>query len=203
MPENKITFYFQDILSCIIILSLFFLLNADIYPPLNFEQIGKGIRINSSIESALMTICILPFIMALTPRSNFYPKDISTAKEIFGYPIILLPDTRIEFFLFNIKVITGVVFEEFYCRQFMFYSFNQTLKLQGDAILVISSLLFSMGHIYQGWKGVLGSFIAGLVLGKIFMMKEDISYPIILHLISSLTISVLAYRRIKAMKTNV
>lgn len=196
-PKDRVFYYWKDVITCIIFLLLFFILNPGIYKSLNFEKIGKGINISRDTLAAIMSVFLVPFILAFTPWNNFYPKDILSAKDIYGYPISLLPDNRSQLLLFNFYIIAGVVFEEMICRQFMFYSFNETLGLKGDILVISSSLLFAVGHFYQGWKGVIVTFLMGLVLGKIFLIKENILYPIGLHLISNLTISVLAYKRIK------
>lgn len=194
--KNRNAYYVKTVISNIVLLLLFFVLNAKIYAPLDFEKIGKGILIPDYLISVFFVIFLTPFLMSFMPWNTYYPKDASTAKEIFGFPIQLLPCNWTEYFLFNIYIIFGVVFEEMLCRQFMFYSFSQTLNLKGDYLLLVSSLLFAIAHYYQGWKGILSSFVIGLMLGKIFQITETIFFPIILHLIFNLTVSVLTFKRL-------
>lgn len=195
--EDKFVFYFKNIGFSLIILILVFALNLIIYNSLNFSAIGKGIEINEDIVSMMETIFVVPFAVAFIPKNKLYPKDISTAKELFGYPIGYFPDSMKEYFSFAVYIITGVIFEELLCRQFMFSSLNQAFNFKGDTLLIISSLLFSIGHLYQGWKGILSSFILGMILGKIFQIQETILFPIVLHLFLNLTGLVLAFKRIK------
>ncbi len=77
----------------------------------------------------------------------------------------------------------------------MFHALHATLHLDGDALVVVSALFFAVGHFYQGWKGVLSNLILGLILGKIFLLKGHLIYPMVLHLALNLTFVVLAFRR--------
>ncbi len=196
-PKSRLKFYSRGILVCIFLLVLLFVLNPGFRAPLDFSSIGKGISINDSIITGLIVVFIMPFIHSFKRKNQLYPNDIANAKEIFGFPAQYFPDNHSEWCLFTLYIVVGVVFEELFCRMFMFHSMNRVLHLRGDLLLIISSMFFSIGHLYQGWKGILGSFAAGLVLGKIYMLTETIFYPIILHLFVNLTVVVLAFRRIK------
>ncbi|MBD0332401.1 MAG: CPBP family intramembrane metalloprotease [Chitinophagaceae bacterium] len=187
---NKTWFYIKDICVNISILLLLLVLNSSIYHPLNFEKIGKGIIIPPEITTIIIIFFVLPFFHALINR------NINRSNKVtFGYPTQFLPDNLKEFLIFNIYVIVGVLFEELICRQSMFYSFNSVLSLKGDKLLLLSSFLFSVGHLYQGWKGIISSFILGMSLGKLFQISENLIFPIILHMIFNLSISVYAYRK--------
>jgi membrane protease YdiL (CAAX protease family) len=163
----------------------------------DFYKVGKGFFVSDDILSQAEIIFYLPFFMSLLLKNYLYPKSIVTAKEVFGYPVQFLPNSYKEYFIFCLYIITGVVYEELLCRQFAFRAFNETLHLRGDTLLIITAAIFAIGHLYQGWKGLLSSFILGLVLGKFFQMKENILYPIVLHLIFNMTILSLSYRRLK------
>ena len=198
--QSRVRYYLKDIVVSVILLAIFFGLKPSIYFPLDFSLIDKGVNISEGIISGIIPIFFIPFLFSFTRWDNNYPKDITTAKELFGYPISYLPNTSGEYFLFVCYIIVGVLFEELICRQFMFNSLNATLHLSGDALVVISSLLFAVGHLYQGWKGILSNFVVGLILGKILLIKGTLAYPIVLHLFLNLTIAVLAFRRLKDLR---
>jgi len=187
-PASRFRFYLKDIIASVILLAIFFVSKPSVYYPLDFAAIGRGITISDEIISVILPIFFVPFVLSFTPWNNNYPKDITTARELFGYPIYYLPNTTREYLLFICYIITGVFFEELICRQFMFYSLNATLRLGGDILVVVSALLFAVGHLYQGWKGVLSNLFLGLIFGKIFVMKGTLAYPIVLHLFLNLTV---------------
>lgn len=196
-PASKNFFYLRDIIISTIILSLYYLACPALYQPINFSTISKGINIPRDMLSALIPMFVMPLLMSFTPWDATYPKDPSSAKEIFGWPTSHLPETWQQYFLFIIYILVGVIFEEALCRQFIFYSLNHQLGLQGDYLVIISAVVFALGHLYQGWLGVLSSFTTGVLLGKVFLTFETINYPFILHLALNLTMAVVAFRWIK------
>lgn len=199
-PKQKNLFYLKDVIFPIIFLMTIYLLVPAFFNKPDFDKIGRGILIDRDLIRDISLIFFIPFLLSLTPWNIYYPKNISEAKELFGYPVSLLPNNTKEFFFFNIYIITGVIFEELFCRQFLFFAFYETLNFKGDVLLIISSALFAVGHIYQGWKGVLTSLLLGLIYGKIFQISGTIFYPIVLHLCLNLTVSVLGFKRIKDLK---
>lgn len=201
-PKSLVLFYLKDIGSSAIILVLFFILKPALNQPLDFSETGKGIHISPEIISIIVPVFTIPFFLSFTPWSSNYPKDISAAKELFGYPVSHLPNTLKEHFTFTAYILIGVIFEELLCRQFLFYALNKTLHLSGDILVITAAALFGTAHLYQGWKGVLSNFIMGLFFGKIFLLTGNLVYPIVLHLFLNLTIVVLAFRRIRDLKTN-
>lgn len=194
---NKAVFYSKNIAFPIIILTAIYLVRPHMLANLNFNKIGRGILVPDDIISAILPIFFIPFILSMLPWNNFYSRNSLNDKELFGYPVSLLPDNMHQYLLFGLYVVVGVLFEEFICRQLMFYSFNYILGLTGDFLLIFTSFLFAIGHLYQRWKGMLSAFIGALILGKIFQMKGNIMYPIVLHLFFNLTILVFAFKRIK------
>jgi|SRR5687768_9007902 len=198
-PSDRIQFYFKDIVASVVILTVFFALKPSLYDPLDFSAMDKGIDTGDFLLS-LPVIFLVPFVLSFTRWSNDYPKEIAAAKELFGYPVSYLPNTTTEYLWFIGYVVVGVFFEELTCRLFLFRSLNTTLDLDGDMLIVVSSLLFALAHLYQGWKGILSSFFIGVILGKFFLVKETLAYPITLHLFLNLTIVVLAFQRMRDLK---
>jgi membrane protease YdiL (CAAX protease family) len=199
-PANKVVFYLLTIIVDILFLAICFALKPGMFRSLNFETIGKGIELNSTIISVIFAVAALPFFLSFTKWGGIYPKDIASARELMGLPVTYLPDNRKEHLLFTVFIIISVLFEELLCRQLWFYTFSKTLHLGGDTLVVVTALLFGLFHLYQHWKGILSAFVAGLVLGKLFMTTGAIAYPIVAHLLFNLAIVVLSYRRIRDLK---
>jgi len=172
--KNKLVFYLKDTSLCLFILMLVYLINPIMYEKLIFSIIGKGIIVGKEIMSDIYPIFLIPLVFSLIRIGQYYQKETKVTDELFGYPINYLPKSFKEYFFFSLYIIVGVIFEELICRQFMFFSFNKTLLLTGDVLLLISSTLFALGHLYQGLKGFISSLVVGILLGKIFQMEENI-----------------------------
>jgi membrane protease YdiL (CAAX protease family) len=198
--KNKLVFYLKDTSVCLFILMLVYLINPIMYEKLIFSIVGKGIIVGKEIMSGIYPVFFIPLVFSLIRIGQYYQKETKVTDELFGYPSNYLPKSFKEYLFFSLYIIVGVIFEELICRQFMFFSFNKTLLLTGDVLLLISSILFALGHLYQGLKGFISSLVVGILLGKIFQMEENILYPIVLHMALNLTILVLSFRRIKHLK---
>lgn len=195
--ENKINFYFKTILFDVLILGIFFVIEPSLFYHFELNNFDKGFEINEDIIVSIITIFPLPLVFSSV---NLIKDNSEFTKELFGFPIGYVPNKYIEYLVFILFIITGVIFEELLSRQFLFYSLFKTLHINGDLVILISAILFSFGHIYQGWKGVISGMIVGLILGKIFLLKGNIVYPITLHLLLNMTILVLAGKRIKKLQ---
>ena len=96
----------------------------------------------------------------------------------------LLPSSIAERLFFLMIAITAGVCEEIIFRGAMvYYLGNLPFELSVFAIGVISSVLFGLVHLYQGWKGVL---ITGYLGGVLFFFFAGTGYlwvPILFHTI--------------------
>jgi len=96
----------------------------------------------------------------------------------------LLPTTFGERLLFLFVAITAGVCEEIIFRGVMLYYLNHLpFDLSLLVIGIISSLLFGVVHLYQGWKGVLLTTYLGAILFFLFVGTGYLWIPITLHFI--------------------
>jgi hypothetical protein len=92
-PKHKIRFYLSDIALSIAILGLFFIFKPSIFSTMSFQGSDLGIPVGVDIMVIIYAVVTTPFFLAFTPWSNLYPKDIASAKAIFGFPVVFLPDS--------------------------------------------------------------------------------------------------------------
>ena len=52
--------------------------------------------------------------------------------------------------------------------------------------VVILSVVFGAVHVYQGWLGVLGTGLAGVLFGMIYLGTQSLFMPIVLHVLVDL-----------------
>lgn len=94
----------------------------------------------------------------------------------------LIPKTPVERFLFFWVSVTAGVCEEIIFRGLMLYYFSHLpFDLSIFAIGLISSLLFGIVHLYQGWKGVLQTAYLGAILFFLYVGTGTLWVPIVLH----------------------
>jgi membrane protease YdiL (CAAX protease family) len=93
----------------------------------------------------------------------------------------LLPHTSYERWLWLLVSITAGICEEIVFRGFLLSYF---VRLEGSLFVAIlfSSILFGFAHVYQGWKGVLGTGVMGAVLAYLYVSTGSLILPIVCHI---------------------
>lgn len=91
-----------------------------------------------------------------------------------------------------VMMVFVALWEEVVFRGFLLTRLYVLFRRWWVAILV-SSVLFSWGHVYQGWVavGVIGGL--GIVLGALFVWRRSLLPPIVFHVVFN-TVAVLALR---------
>ena len=82
--------------------------------------------------------------------------------------------------------IYGGVLEEILARGFVI---GWGVALMGERsalpLLALSSIVFGLGHRYQGWSGVISTGVTGLILGAIYLAtKRKLLAPMLTHAVS-------------------
>ncbi|MCH8546027.1 MAG: CPBP family intramembrane metalloprotease [Cryomorphaceae bacterium] len=150
----------------------------------------------SDLLSVILPIFTVNLILSLT-SVTYKSKDLISKKEIMGFPVTMLPDNLKSMRSFAFDIAVAVVFEELVFRLVLFYLLFTTLGMTGWWLIIVSSLIFSLGHSYQGLKGLFGSFIIGIFLAISYIITESIWTPIILHLLNNAALIVYGIKRIR------
>ena len=100
-------------------------------------------------------------------------------REQLGDLDIMMPRNRRELWLFYAGSATAGIVEEMLWRGYMFWYLGHVMPLWGAAI--VSSVIFGLGHIYQGMANVpkvalVGGFFAGL-----YLLTGSLWLPMLLH----------------------
>jgi len=105
-----------------------------------------------------------------------------------AYIGLLLPSTSREKLLYSLVAISAGFTEEILYRGFLTYVLLTSFPALGIWLsILISSLLFGLGHLYQGISGVLQTFIIGLILSLVFLATGSLLPGIIMHMLIDLT----------------
>ena len=152
------------------------------WPALGLDiPVGPGGRIGFGIDGALLAVAAL----ALTVRTKFAKKRTMSAKQLKVVEARLAnariaPQTPAEFRLFLVVAVVGSIFEELLCRGFLIWFFMPFAGLWGA--VVISSVLFGINHIYQGWSGTLISGLIGLKFGIGYALTHSLWWLMLAHI---------------------
>ncbi|RLQ94620.1 CPBP family intramembrane glutamic endopeptidase [Falsibacillus albus] len=94
----------------------------------------------------------------------------------------MLPSTFGERLLFALVALTAGFCEEVVFRGVMLYYFNHIdLQLSIIPLMIVMSLLFGIVHLYQGWKGVVGTAYMGGALLYVYLATGNLWICILIH----------------------
>jgi len=106
-------------------------------------------------------------------------------------PSKIAPRTRGEAALFAPVSLTAGIAEELLYRGYLFWFLVPATGFA--AAVVASAAIFGMGHLYQGWRGMLSTAGVGLVLGVLYAVTGSLWWVMILHAVIDLQYSIVGF----------
>jgi membrane protease YdiL (CAAX protease family) len=147
----------------------------------NLSSIGlKGFNFNNLLIGIIFWVVISSFLLALSLFLQF--NKLFTPPEV----TYLLPQTRIQKILWVIMASSASLSEESAFRGFVLTRLNFYLKNWWFTIL-IASLSFSLGHLYQGVIGMIFAGIYGVAFSLLFLWRKSLTPCIIAHFLQDIT----------------
>lgn len=129
----------------------------------------------------ILLVGLIQLLLTVLPSSNFrediFIWDFSSKRMI---PLVLIT-----------SLLTGYS-EELFFRSFLFTRFEE-LGLGRIQIIFAISLLFALGHFYEGYEGGMNAFILGAYFSVIFLWKKNIHIPAIIHGLYNFSALMLSY----------
>lgn len=105
----------------------------------------------------------------------------------------ILPRCSVDKWVALLLVLTVAICEEFIYRGFIQFLFQQTLRSVA-AGAAISATLFALAHAYQGKRGVVGTFVVGLIFAGVRIWTGSILPSVIIHFAVDLSAGVASAR---------
>ena len=149
----------------------------------SLASIGLSFSVTVAELVGLGVLLILA-ILAGVNLSTLRNKAESRAKLAKDYEPMryILPQTKQELAWFNLGVSPTAGFcEELIFRGYLIWLLTPQVGLVGA--IVLSSVLFGLNHIYQGWAGVLKTGVMGLIFALVFWATGSLVAAIILHIL--------------------
>ncbi|MGJ8679818.1 CPBP family intramembrane glutamic endopeptidase [Paraglaciecola sp.] len=163
-------------------LPVFFLVVHLVFSPLSLASIGITW---ASHWQSISSVCILILIIVYFILSSFsLVKDeksqISFAEQMSSLAWFM-PRNKNQLVLFTLGLsVSAGVCEELIFRGYLLQLLTEYIGLLGAALL--SSVIFGLCHLYQGWANVCRTGLIGLVFCGVYIFTETLIIPIILHI---------------------
>jgi len=116
---------------------------------------------------------------------------------LFAISEKIMPRTGKETFWYALLAATAGISEEFIYRGFVFLCFVRMIVNYGSpniAAAILSSAWFAVAHVYQGRRGLVTTFIVGLIFAFTRIWSASIVPVVIAHFGMDLTIGICMWR---------
>jgi membrane protease YdiL (CAAX protease family) len=108
-----------------------------------------------------------------------------------GPPAYLTPSGAGQFLLAFALLIVVAVTEEVIFRGYFILRLESVLRNSGVAVL-LSALVFSIGHGYQGPGSVIAIGLMGIFFGLIYLWRRNLIAPIVIHFLQNFLAMIVA-----------
>lgn len=161
------------------------------------SHLGVGLVAIRTIPtmSVVLSGAVLLFQLIGLRRLNSDPGALSG--ETIQVALKVFPRDGMERVCFAALVFTVAICEEFIYRGFAQYVFQHWSRSLAVGV-VGSALLFSIAHLYQGKRGLVSTFAAGVLFAGVRAWTESLVPTVAAHFVADLTIGLLARNRILA-----
>lgn len=110
----------------------------------------------------------------------------------------LMPATSRERRIFVLLVVTVAVCEEFLYRGFALAAFDDAFAAVTLSGAVLSSVLFALAHLYQGTRGILMTFVVGMLFAGARQYTGSLVPCVVAHFLADLVAGFAAPRLLRA-----
>jgi membrane protease YdiL (CAAX protease family) len=139
---------------------------------------GSGLAVGIAFLLAGSLVAFNVYYSRQVEQSDTAAKDLVAMTEGFD---MVLPHTHRELKWFYGLSVTAGITEEVLYRGFLMAYLGGLLPL--PAVIVVSSLIFALAHLYQGLTGASRTFLVGLALATTYALTGSILFCVIAHVL--------------------
>ena len=144
----------------------------------NVERIGWSFR-RAGREAALGASLFIPFVFG-APLLDRILLRLGLSRPATPTPSFLAASGAAEFLLAAVLVAVVAVAEETIFRGYLLLRLQTLLRSPALAVL-LSSVIFSLGHGYEGAAGLVTVGVMGAVFAVIYLWRRSLVAPIVMH----------------------
>jgi CAAX protease family protein len=135
-----------------------------------------------ALTALIFTVSLLlPAVIVIWKRLRKLPRKYSSADAMKSLSYFF-PATWTERRWFTFACITAGICEETLYRGFLLHYLHIfPCRLGLTLALLVSTVIFALGHLYGGVGGVVGSALGGFLFGLLFLLIGNLSLLMLLH----------------------
>jgi CAAX protease family protein len=142
----------------------------------SFADFGICNLTTGEIPSIALTAVGLIFLVAIIQGLLFLLPSTTDMENLFIWDF---SNRRVIPLIFITSLLTGYS-EELFFRSYLYTRFEE-LGLGKIHIIFTISLIFALGHFYEGYEGGINAFVLGSYFSFVFLWKRNIHIPAIVH----------------------
>jgi len=162
------------------------------------DRLGMALphlALSAFASAALLVPLLANQVYALRRLSRMPPEQQGFLGELSRN---ILPQNSVETLVFIALVCTVAACEELLYRGFVFAALYTAAGESLAAAIIGSSVMFSLAHVYQGRRGLLATFVVGLLLAGARAWTGSLAPCVVVHLAVDLTAGLAAPRMLRA-----
>jgi membrane protease YdiL (CAAX protease family) len=148
-------------------------------------EIGLHIQVSGWQWLALAVSVVATVLFSLYSwRAAASSGDLAEVLDQIGNLTLVVPHTRAELRRFGWLSVTAGICEEILYRGLLMTALAAVIGLW--PAVVVSSLVFGLGHAYQGLAGILRTSAIGLVLAMVVVLTGSLPFAMVIHAVIDL-----------------
>lgn len=161
------------------------------------NQLGLAVPKPALAASFSIVLCLLALVNQIVSirRLASHPSELkSTLPQLV---LKIFPQTDVERMVFVALVVTVALCEELIYRGFVQRIFEDATGGMVAAGILISAVFFAVAHAYQGRRGLISTFVVGVLFAVIRWLSGSIVPSACAHFVADLTVGLIAPRRLR------
>jgi membrane protease YdiL (CAAX protease family) len=139
-----------------------------------------GWRFNNARKEAVLGVWLfIPFFFVTGLLENSLRK-LGFSAPATPLPSLIAEKTTMEFLLASVMVVIVAMAEETIFRGYLLLRFKNIMANTAAAV-VISAVIFSLGHGYEGSAGVVTVWVMGLFFALVYIWRQSLVAPMVMH----------------------
>ena len=145
-----------------------------------WEGIGLVPRFGWGLGGVIAGMLMMGFVVLRQRREALGDDDaLARLRGRMSRLELMLPHSREELSLFLKLSLTAGICEELLYRGYLIWYLSHWLPVYPAAAL--ASLLFGIGHVYQGWRGVITTGFVGVFLAAVYLVTGSLYAGMVMH----------------------
>ena len=138
------------------------------------------------ISGLMLIFCTRTIILSLTSKS--FKEKMKTEIANDDVALSILPRSNKEKYRYVLLSFSSGICEELVYRGFMVFLLQAVFPdIPIFIIITITGVLFGLGHLYQGWQGVIQTGIVGTIFVCLLLVTNSLIPVMVLHFITNVS----------------